>query len=84
MRTSSLQLWEGAPVIELVGEGSRQLCERAKRVIDLVAAGFLILALLPLTAAVGLAIRLDSPGPALIRQTRVGRGGRIGDGQCLR
>jgi exopolysaccharide biosynthesis polyprenyl glycosylphosphotransferase len=76
MRVSSLQLWEGAPVIELVGEGSRQFYEQAKRVLDVVGAGIITLALLPLMAAVAIAIRLDSRGPALIRQARVGRGSR--------
>jgi lipopolysaccharide/colanic/teichoic acid biosynthesis glycosyltransferase len=32
--------------------------------------------LLPVAAAIALAIRLDSPGPALFRQQRPGRGGR--------
>ncbi|MBK6867857.1 MAG: sugar transferase [Burkholderiales bacterium] len=31
---------------------------------------------LPLMALIALAVRLDSPGPALFRQQRVGRGGR--------
>jgi exopolysaccharide biosynthesis polyprenyl glycosylphosphotransferase len=37
------------------------------------AAGLLLLA--PLLASLALAVRLDSPGPALYRQTRVGQGG---------
>ncbi|WP_306796627.1 sugar transferase, partial [Vibrio parahaemolyticus] len=32
---------------------------------------------LPLMAAIALWVRLDSPGPALFRQQRVGRGGRL-------
>ena len=47
-----------------------------KRALDIViAAAFLVLTL-PLLALAILAIRLDSPGPALFVQTRVGRGGR--------
>jgi lipopolysaccharide/colanic/teichoic acid biosynthesis glycosyltransferase len=30
----------------------------------------------PLMAAIAIAIKLDSPGPVLFRQTRIGRGGR--------
>lgn len=48
----------------------------AKRVMDLlIAVPFLFLSL-PIMALLALAIRLDSPGPALFRQERVGRGGR--------
>jgi lipopolysaccharide/colanic/teichoic acid biosynthesis glycosyltransferase len=32
---------------------------------------------LPALALVGLAVRIDSPGPVLFRQVRVGRGGRL-------
>ncbi|MFT3777429.1 MAG: sugar transferase [Ottowia sp.] len=48
----------------------------AKRALDL---GLTLAALplaLPLMAAIALWVRLDSPGPALFRQERVGRGGR--------
>jgi lipopolysaccharide/colanic/teichoic acid biosynthesis glycosyltransferase len=37
-------------------------------------AGLVLIA--PLLAAIAFAVRLDSPGPALFRQSRVGRGGR--------
>ncbi len=35
-----------------------------------------VLALLPALLFIGIAVRLTSPGPALFRQTRIGRGGR--------
>lgn len=47
-----------------------------KRAIDLVLAVPALIVLTPVLLAVGLWVRLDSPGPALFRQTRVGRGGR--------
>lgn len=47
----------------------------AKRVFDLLVAGLALLLLSPLLLAVALAIRLDSPGPVLFRQERVGRRG---------
>ncbi|WP_353988654.1 sugar transferase [Ruicaihuangia caeni] len=46
-----------------------------KRVFDATAAGLALLLLMPLLVMVGIAIRLDSKGPALFRQERVGRGG---------
>jgi len=51
----------------LAGEGSRRL-------LDIVVAGGLLLALAPLFALIALVIRLDTRGPALFRQRRVGCG----------
>ena len=48
----------------------------AKRLFDLVAAGLGLVLLSPLLLGLALWIRLDSPGPALYRQERVGRFGR--------
>ena len=50
---------------------------RAKRVIDLVGAACGLALLAPLLLLIGLLVRLGSPGPALFRQRRVGRGGRV-------
>jgi lipopolysaccharide/colanic/teichoic acid biosynthesis glycosyltransferase len=50
--------------------------ELAKRTLDVLGAALLLLSILPVLAVVALAIRLDSAGPAIFRQTRVGRGGR--------
>ena len=47
-----------------------------KRLFDIVFAASALLALAPLLVAIALWVRLDSPGPVLYRQTRVGRGGR--------
>ncbi|MET0375629.1 MAG: sugar transferase [Rhizorhabdus sp.] len=49
---------------------------KAKRATDLLAALLLLPLLLPLFLVIGVLIRLDSPGPALFRQMRVGAGGR--------
>lgn len=47
-----------------------------KRVLDVVGASLGLLLLLPLLAAVAALVRIDSPGPVLFRQVRVGQGGR--------
>jgi lipopolysaccharide/colanic/teichoic acid biosynthesis glycosyltransferase len=46
-----------------------------KRSLDITAALLLILVSLPLLGVIALGIRLDSPGPVLLRQTRTGFGG---------
>lgn len=50
---------------------------RAKRTIDIVAAGLGLLVLLPLFALVALAITLEDRGPVLFLQRRVGLNGRV-------
>ncbi|MFO1036113.1 MAG: sugar transferase [Geminicoccaceae bacterium] len=46
----------------------------AKRLVDIVGAGLGLLLTLPLWPLIALAIKLDSPGPVLFRQLRIGRG----------
>ncbi|RMF27109.1 MAG: undecaprenyl-phosphate glucose phosphotransferase [Chloroflexi bacterium] len=50
--------------------------ERFKRAMDVVLASLALLVLSPLMGLIALLIRLDSPGPALFRQVRVGKNGR--------
>jgi lipopolysaccharide/colanic/teichoic acid biosynthesis glycosyltransferase len=49
----------------------------AKRLFDILLSGFGLLVLLPVFAFVAVLIKVDSPGPVLFRQDRVGRFGRI-------
>ena len=49
----------------------------AKRIFDLVAASLGLVLLSPLLLGIALWVRFDSPGPALYRQQRVGRFGRL-------
>ncbi len=53
--------------------GARAL---VKITFDRVVSLFALLALSPLLAVIALVVRLESPGPALFRQVRVGQGGR--------
>jgi exopolysaccharide biosynthesis polyprenyl glycosylphosphotransferase len=48
-----------------------------KRLFDIVASAVLLVLLLPVFVGVALAIRLESPGAILFRQTRVGRWGKL-------
>jgi exopolysaccharide biosynthesis polyprenyl glycosylphosphotransferase len=47
-----------------------------KRIVDIVFSTVVLVATAPLMALVALTIKLDSPGPVLFRQARVGQGGR--------
>ena len=66
---------EGMPLVSLppmrLGRSSRVL----KRSFDIVAAGGALLVLSPLLGLIALAIRIETPGPAIFRQPRRGRNG---------
>ncbi|MGF1664209.1 MAG: sugar transferase [Kineosporiaceae bacterium] len=67
----------GLPVMRLSApelSGPRRVL---KDVADRVVAGAAVLTLLPVLAGIAVAIRLTSTGPALYRQRRVGRDGRL-------
>lgn len=48
----------------------------AKRLLDIAVATVACIVLLPVLVGLAVAVRLDGPGPALFRQTRVGQHGR--------
>jgi exopolysaccharide biosynthesis polyprenyl glycosylphosphotransferase len=68
---------EGAPLLGLRRHGLSPSSRRLKRCFDLVGATLLLLLLAPLLAAIAAAIKLDSRGPVLFRQRRVGLGDRV-------
>jgi lipopolysaccharide/colanic/teichoic acid biosynthesis glycosyltransferase len=59
-------------VVQPVVGGNPQFYFRAKRALDLIVASTLLVILLPLLAVIAVAIKLDSKGPALFIQERVG------------
>ncbi|MGI6381043.1 MAG: sugar transferase [Anaerolineae bacterium] len=67
----------GIPVLSLRDPSLRAWQFALKRVLDVGIAGLAIVVLSPLWALIALAIRLDSPGPVIYQQRRVGRGGRV-------
>jgi len=63
----------------VLGDGFRQGLVRnaVKRLFDLAASGALLLVTLPIMLVAALVIYLESGGPVLYRQERVGQGGRV-------
>jgi exopolysaccharide biosynthesis polyprenyl glycosylphosphotransferase len=49
----------------------------AKRILDVVVASVMLVLLFPLLLLIGLLVRLTSKGPAIFRQERAGRNGRV-------
>lgn len=66
-----------APSI-IVATGPLSLPDRAvKRLFDLVVATLAIMTLFPILALVAVLIKIDSPGPVLFKQKRIGRGNQL-------
>ncbi len=65
-----------APAPDRPGARPRGATAAAKRSLDVLGALAGLLVAAPVMLAVAVAIRLDSPGPALFRQRRIGRGSR--------
>ena len=59
------------------GHGAPRRGEMARRAVDLAAAITLLAITLPLMALAALAIRLESPGPVLMREACLGEGGHV-------
>jgi exopolysaccharide biosynthesis polyprenyl glycosylphosphotransferase len=67
----------GLPLISIREPSINPIQSRIKRIFDLVAAGIMLVLLSPVMAVTALWIRLDSPGPIIIHQRRVGKAGHI-------
>jgi lipopolysaccharide/colanic/teichoic acid biosynthesis glycosyltransferase len=74
---ASVEEFEGIPLIGLREPAIDGLDRLVKRLFDLTLSGLLVLVLSPLMLAVALLIKLDTPGPVLFRQRRVGEAGRL-------
>jgi exopolysaccharide biosynthesis polyprenyl glycosylphosphotransferase len=66
----------GQVLLEVRGFGLSPSSRLLKRSFDLIVGSLMSLVLAPLLLAIALAIKLTSRGPALFRQTRVGKNGR--------
>ncbi|MEX0736122.1 MAG: sugar transferase [Bacteroidota bacterium] len=67
----------GFPLIEVMPEIMKPWEESLKRLLDMVVSAFILVVGLPLWLLVGLIIKLDSRGPVLYKQERVGKNGRL-------
>jgi len=77
--TGHVQLQSLNPSWMIFSDGFHQglLRDVSKRSFDIVVSLLLLALTLPLMAVTALLIRLESPGPVLYRQERVGQGGRV-------
>jgi exopolysaccharide biosynthesis polyprenyl glycosylphosphotransferase len=67
----------GLPLLSIGAPQLARSSRIAKRFLDILSSGLLILLLLPLIAVIAVAIKLESRGPVLFRQPRVGQGHRF-------
>jgi exopolysaccharide biosynthesis polyprenyl glycosylphosphotransferase len=67
---------EGLPLVGLPPVRLSRSSRLVKRLIDVAGAALMLVLAAPLLALLAILIRLDSPGPVLFRQSRLGTGGR--------
>ena len=72
-----LESIEGVGVYSMANGPDRAIGLLAKRLVDIVGAAFLMVAVSPVMAALAIAIKRDSKGPVFFRQERVGLHGRV-------
>ncbi|HHN94232.1 MAG TPA: undecaprenyl-phosphate glucose phosphotransferase [Anaerolineae bacterium] len=67
----------GIPMIDLRAPALNDYQRLVKRLFDLTLGSVITILAMPVMAVVAVAIKLDSPGPVLFRQQRVGENGRL-------
>ena len=72
----SMKEWNGLPILGLKEPVITGFDRVVKRLFDLVVATGMLLILWPVMLITAIAIRLDSPGPVILRQTRIGENAR--------
>jgi exopolysaccharide biosynthesis polyprenyl glycosylphosphotransferase len=76
LSTGVVESIDGVGVFSMGNGPDRAISLALKRVVDVVGALALMLVLAPVAAVLAIAIKLDSPGPVVFRQERVGLHGR--------
>ena len=74
---ASMDDWDGIPLIGLRDPAINGFNRLIKRIFDLVVASASLLVLWPVMLVAAIAIKLDSPGPIILKQERVGENGRL-------
>jgi exopolysaccharide biosynthesis polyprenyl glycosylphosphotransferase len=69
----------GLPLLSFTAIDPKGLQFTVKHALDRVLGGLLLILFSPLIALAAIAVKLSSPGPALFKQRRVGRDGRVFD-----
>jgi len=77
LHRATVDEFAGIPMLDLRAPALSDYKRMLKRVFDLVLCILALPVALPLMGVIALAIRLDSPGPVLFRQQRVGENGRL-------
>jgi exopolysaccharide biosynthesis polyprenyl glycosylphosphotransferase len=72
----ALHAVEGLPLLTLPPTQPSRLARNAKRAVDVIVAGTLLVLCAPLMAVIAFVIKRGSPGPILFRQLRLGEGQR--------
>lgn len=67
---------DGLTLLGVAQYGLSKSSKFLKRAVDIAGATILFMLLAPLLGIIALAVKLDSPGPVLFRQNRIGQGGR--------
>ncbi len=73
----TMEDWDGIPVMGLKEPAIDGMDRVIKRAFDLIVATASLLVLWPIMLIVAIAIKLDSPGPIILKQERVGENGQI-------
>lgn len=74
---ATVEDFAGVPMINLRDPALNDVQRLVKRIFDLLVGGILMVFILPILGVVALAIKLDSNGPVIFRQQRVGESGRL-------
>lgn len=74
---ASVDDFGGIPMINLRDPALNEVQRLVKRLFDLIVGGVMTLTISPILVIIGLLVKLDSNGPIIFRQERIGENGRI-------